>query len=158
MNNKLLILSFVFLTIAKIDSAQKEEQGGVMIRHSPPPLLPSHVLSGGAKKVSKELNVTITDPYELEEMHVDLFNKGQFTESSRALIASAIHGNEDNRSFLCGIDSQSLKYLTSQYPQSAEALSYYDNTLLPKVVENAKLQYMKLKERENKPMVLFWEK
>lgn len=150
MKNKFLILSFIFLATAKIGAAQ--DQGDVLVHPSTPHLLPSHDLSNGATKGSIELSTTTTDPYELDEISDAFFSKRQFKESAKTFVLAAIHGSRDSLASLYDIDSQSLKYLSSQNPQSPEALLYYETTLFPMVIEYLKLQSIKLKEAENKPI------
>lgn len=76
------------------------------------------------------------DPYELEEISVQTLSKGETSEAANALISAAVYGHNDIQASLADIDHKSLEYFDSNKPQSAEAIDYYTNTLLPKVKEH----------------------
>jgi|GEM_PF-3256207 len=160
MKNNLLTLSCALLIIAKIGAAQSSEHGGVMTQspQSHPhrlhemPIHP-HDIRSASKNENREM--TSTDPYELAEKSDELFGQGRFKEAARFFIDSAIYGNYDNKASLVEIDPLSLKYLNSNGHQSAEAESYYENTLTPKLIKYFGTQFSELQKHKDTPVKVY---
>jgi hypothetical protein len=155
MKNKFIIPSLVFACtcIGNIEAAQSQKEGYES-------LYSNHFsLSHDFPIKSRDLNTTTitTDPYELDEKHVEFFGKKQFQDAASALIGSAICGHADNRAFLYDIDSKSLEHISSKL-QLEENFLYYENKLIPMVVNHMKVQYEKIEDNKNKPVILYWEK
>lgn len=153
MKNKFIIPSLVFACIGNIEAAQSQKEGYES-------LYSNHFsLSHDLPIKSRDLTTTTinTNPYELDEKHVEFFSKKQFKDAACVLIGSAIYGHADNRAFLYDIDPESLKHVYSR-PQSEENFIYYENKLIPMVEEHMKVQYEKIENNKNKPVILYWEK
>lgn len=69
------------------------------------------------------------NPFDLDEISDKKFSEGIFEEAADLTIAAAIYGLSDSRAFLADIDHNSLKYITSETPQSKKSMNYYNSKL-----------------------------
>lgn len=87
------------------------------------------------------------DPYTLEELYTDYFEKKDFKKCAQTLILAALYNNTETLDFLVKIDSDILKYLDSDLQESKQFKEFYKNTLFPKVlhhIQNEALQFAAL--------------
>ncbi len=109
---------------------------------------------GSKKKIGEENKMESTDPYDLDEKSNEFFGKKEFENSAKYFVLSAMNGHEDNINVLYEIDKNARKNLLNT--SINEALSYYDNVLLEKIVQKLKNESEKLEKNRKKPIIL-WE-
>ena len=138
---ELLMLSFVLsLTIGSLKASQ--ETGDVIISHSPKlPVVNLKEFNNTNPKNNFILDTN--DPYKLDELSDKKFSERKFDEAADLLIASAMHGHNDNKAFLADIDNKSIKYTTSKDTQSSEAINYI------KILRSSVIKYLINQSNEN---------
>lgn len=132
MEKKFLILSFIPFMVGNGIAMQKNH-GGVAVDSYPQHHLMMH--KDIQNESHKDFISDITEkyhtknPFDLDEISDKKFSEGKFEEAADLTIAAAIYGLSDSQAFLADIDRESLKYITSKTPQSAQSISYYNSKL-----------------------------